>query len=65
MKTIEQIKEDLDKLVISHCPRCIEDWEDLQGGAPTTIKGEKKQSACSHCLVCEDCEHLMGCKNSK
>tara|TARA_Y100000310_G_scaffold345170_1_gene462345 strand:- start:1222 stop:1992 length:771 start_codon:yes stop_codon:yes gene_type:complete len=40
------------------CPRCIEEYEDEEGN---WCKGERKESCCSGCGVCEDCECLHEC----
>lgn len=42
-----------------YCPRCIEDWEDDDGGQQ---EGTKVKSECGDCGGCKDCEHLLGCK---
>ena len=41
------------------CPRCIEEYEDEKGN---WCKGERKESCCSGCGVCEDCECLHECE---
>ena len=41
------------------CPRCIEEYEDEDGNM---CKGERKESSCSCCGVCEDCECLYECE---
>ena len=41
------------------CPRCIEEYEDEEGNL---CKGERKESCCPGCGVCEDCECLHECE---
>jgi len=42
------------------CPRCIEDYCDVEGNQ---IEGARVPSKCKSCLVCKDCEHRMECKS--
>ena len=52
-------KDDEKKDEENLCPRCIEDHDDEHG---ERVSGSKVVSSCEGCGVCENCEHLMECK---
>ena len=52
---------ELAELYRNCCPRCIEEYEDEEGNL---CKGERKESCCSGCGVCEDCECLYECEEN-
>jgi len=52
---------ELAELYRNCCPRCIEEYEDEEGNL---CKGERKESCCSGCGVCKDCECLYECEEN-
>ena len=56
---INDAMSELAELYKKCCPRCIEEYEDEEGN---WCKGERKESCCSGCGVCEDCECLHECE---